>query len=188
MLFASSLIAGSGALLAASPMFSGDGNSLGAWISGLGVAGLVIGFLLIRWIVNSIDDTEGHRSPWRSHRSPARSSVPDRKWVTEGPGPDQGQGDSRDASRGVREGGAAARTWRWYVIRLELAAAIVAAGIAVLLIVASPNTMGGGGGPLDWWTTRAGLAGLAVGLIAMTRIYRAEPEASASSWRALRGK
>lgn len=79
-------------------------------------------------------------------------------------------------------------TWRWYAVRIELAAAIVLPIVALALVVSAPTTMGPDPtpGPLGYAVAGTGISGLAIGLGAMIRIYRADPERHRSSWRSQR--
>ena len=79
------------------------------------------------------------------------------------------------------------RTWRWYAVRIEIAAGIAAAAVLAFLIVSEPNTMGGDGRRmLDSRLTWVDIGGIAIGLVAMIRIFRQAPEDGSSSWRAFR--
>jgi hypothetical protein len=175
MLFASAPIVGSGALAGASPMLQEGGNALGAWIVGLGFAGLVAGFLLIRRIGRSIDDADGQRSPWRFHgRTQAGPSFQEPR--------DTGEAVGDMTGRGLRGR---------HIARLMLAAALALDAMVVVLFASAPQGMGGGGWfpeppRFAWLIPAFGLGLHVVGLAWMIRIIRANPERHASFWRSHR--
>ena len=175
MVLAGSQVVGSWTSLAASPMSSDGGSSVGALIAGIGVVGLVIGFLLIRRIGRSIDDAEGHPSPWRFRGSPKPGpSVPDPR-------------DAGGAAREVTGRGLRGRRMAWLI----LAAALVLDALVVLLFASAPSTMGGGGWFREpprfvWLIPAFGIALNLAGLAWMIRIVRADPERHASFWRSKR--
>jgi hypothetical protein len=84
------------------------------------------------------------------------------------------------------------RSWRWHLIRLELAAAIVAPVVVGALWLSAPNTMGGPmfQSPPDPLLGNAiiglGIAMYLIGLAWMLSIYRRDPEGHRSSWRSHR--
>jgi hypothetical protein len=68
--------------------------------------------------------------------------------------------------------------------KFEFAAAILAIVATGFVFVAAPGFMGGG--PPEWLTVGSwivALAGVAVGLVWMIRIYRADPEPDQRAWR-----
>jgi hypothetical protein len=75
------------------------------------------------------------------------------------------------------------KTLAWHLVRIELAAAIVAIGASLLLILGEPNTMGPAARLVDQPMTWIGMACAVLGLAWMIRIFRADPEARASAWR-----
>jgi hypothetical protein len=175
LLFASALIVGSGALVAASPMVSDGGSALADWIRVAGVAGLVAGLLLIQRIRRSVDEAEDGGSPWRSHSSGK-------------PGPsvplpsDGRRGGSDETGRGLRG---------WRLARLILAGTIALDAVVVLLVASAPNTMGGGvwfpePPRFGWLIPAFGLALHLAGLAWMIRIVRADPERHPSFFRSSR--
>jgi hypothetical protein len=175
LLFASALIVGAGASVAASPMFSDGGNGLADWIAVFGAAGVVAGLLLIRRIGRSVDEADGDASPWRSHsRSKPGPSVPL---------PREGRHDGRDETgRGLRGR---------RVARLILAGTIALDAALVVLVASAPDTMGGGGWfpeppRFGWLIPAAGVALHLAGLAWMIRIVRADPERHPSFFRSTR--
>jgi hypothetical protein len=66
--------------------------------------------------------------------------------------------------------------------RNMFAAAIFTLLLSAFLIVAAPNSMGGGS-PGPGPAALIGVVGLAVGILWMVRILRADPEPDAKSWR-----
>jgi hypothetical protein len=80
------------------------------------------------------------------------------------------------------------RSWRWHLIRLELAAAIGPPAVIGALFLLAPDTSGpmfrSPPDPLFASSIIAlGIALYLIGLVWMLRIYRADPEAHPSSWR-----
>jgi hypothetical protein len=87
------------------------------------------------------------------------------------------------------------KTPAWYAVRLELALAIGVPVLVGLVFVSAPETMGGGSGLVDGPTAWIGVAAIALGVVTyvvglawMIRIYRADPEAHPSWWRAVRSR
>ena len=70
--------------------------------------------------------------------------------------------------------------------RLMFAAAIVPAVFVALLLLTPPTYMYEQPSPLDSWIAWLAILMYVVGLAAMIRIYRADPEAHASFWRSRR--
>ena len=69
--------------------------------------------------------------------------------------------------------------------RMMFAAAIIALAVYAFLFVAAPNFTDGfyNPGPIGLLVPAIGVAALAVGLVWMIRILRADPEPDAKSWR-----
>ena len=75
-----------------------------------------------------------------------------------------------------------ARRGRW-LARHMLALAFAVTALTAFLFIASPNMMGGGPQPGEQPMTWLSFVGLAVGILWMWRIYRADPEPPARAWR-----
>ena len=81
------------------------------------------------------------------------------------------------------------KTWRWYVVRIELAAAIVAPGAVLGAIALLWPPIDGAmfdvppPDPLSMSLPALGFVVYLIGLAWMIRIYRADPEGHRSSWR-----
>jgi hypothetical protein len=87
------------------------------------------------------------------------------------------------------------KTPGWYAVRIELAAAIGAPVLVGLAFLTAPYSLGGGWGLVDGETAWISVAAIALGLVTyvvglawMIRIYRADPEAHPSWWRAVRSR
>jgi hypothetical protein len=85
------------------------------------------------------------------------------------------------------------KTWRWYVVRIEIGAAIGFGAVAGAVELLQPTYIGPmfETPPSDAWLTSLpvfGVLAYLLGLAWMIRIYRADPEGHASWWRSVRSR
>jgi hypothetical protein len=79
------------------------------------------------------------------------------------------------SSRAARHG--------WRLGRLLLVSAVTPIALMAFLFAAAPNTVYDGPGVGDSVPTWLGVVGIAVGLVWMWRIHRADPEPDPRAWR-----
>ena len=87
-----------------------------------------------------------------------------------------------DLNDALEESNRAARRGR-RLGRLLLVSAVAPIVLTAFLFATAPNTMYDGPGVGDSVTTWLGVVGMAVGLVWMWRIHRADPEPEARVWR-----
>jgi hypothetical protein len=90
-----------------------------------------------------------------------------------------------DLNEFMEESNARARRGR-RLARIMFAGALMSLGIPAFLFVAAPNSMGQTGndpGPIGLTVPAIAIVGLVVGFVWMVRIFRADPEPDAKSWR-----